>query len=92
MSLPKKSDKYGVIFHENFQPPHPSRDGSNRFAVDALLRSKGFRIYFRGRKGEPLWERGGALFRQTQAEDRVNQSELMDAEYMESLYWEGYPE
>ena len=45
----------------------PSRDRTDRHATDAYLRRHGFRIYSRPRRLEPVWERAGRLYKQSDA-------------------------
>lgn len=40
---------------------------------DVELRKRGFRIHARPKNGEPVWERGGVLFRQSEAIKRYEQ-------------------
>lgn len=42
-------------------------DESSRHAVDACLRAHGFKIHARPAKGEPTWERHGAVLSQRAA-------------------------
>jgi hypothetical protein len=70
---------------------HPSQDRTNRFEVDALLRQHGYKIFARfGR--DVWWELGGRIYLEEAALDTIDQYMLADAEYIEHLYWEGFPE
>lgn len=70
---------------------HPSRDRSDRFAVDQLLRELGWRIFRRRSAKPPLWRKGVEILSQNEVLSRIDRSLLSDAEYLESLYWEGVP-
>jgi hypothetical protein len=72
------------------QYDHPSQDRSNRFAIDVLIRSEGYRIHSRRDKEEPIWERNGKRYMQREVLEWLDQNKLLDAEYMESLYWEDW--
>lgn len=89
--LPKKSDKFGKINDNVDGEVHPSQDNTNRFAVDALIRSKGYRVVVRRGDNEAVWEKGGVRLLQREVEMRLDQQELWNAEHMEYLYWEGFP-
>lgn len=43
---------------------HPSKDTTLRCPIDAKLREKGYRIHERRKDNDPVWERGGKLFKQ----------------------------
>lgn len=79
---------------EVFPSEHPSRDRSNRFAIDALLRDMGYRIY-RRRDGKPtLWVKNSRVFSQDSILEEISRTDaekLWGAEHMEYLYWEGLP-
>lgn len=47
-----------------------TRDTTSRCATDAQLREAGFRIVARPKSGQPVWERNGVLFEQSEAERR----------------------
>jgi hypothetical protein len=70
---------------------HPSRDRSDRFAVDALIRRNGYSV-FRRREGKPtLWSKDGRVYSQGQVLDAIDQDAVWGAEYLEKLYWDGEP-
>jgi hypothetical protein len=77
-------------------PNHPSEDRSGRFAVDALLRSKGFHIAWRpkGKKNEPEWIRFVSgkwkVYKQSAALKFIDKNELADAIYSDDLLKEGF--
>lgn len=70
---------------------HPSKDRSDRFAVDQLIRDAGWRIFRRRGYKPPLWQKGHEILAQHQVLALLDRSLLADAEYLESLYWEGVP-
>ena len=69
---------------------HPSIDNTTRFPIDALLRSKGFEIHLRPRKGQPLWvrwEKGRRrIYKQSHALSTLDPNDVSDAQYLEDLY------
>jgi hypothetical protein len=64
------------------------RHEDSRFAVDALLRKRGYRIHSRSGQGDPMWEKAGKLYRQHEVEALLDANELADARYIEFLYHE----
>ncbi len=71
---------------------HPSVDHSGRFAIDALLRSKGFHIAHR-RSGRPaIWVLRGKYFSQDDALKQCDFHDVQDALYLEELYNINIPE
>ncbi len=70
--------------------PYPSMPGSDshRFALDQLLRKHKFTIFSRENNKEPLWEKRGYVLSQSDALDSLDDTEVADAEYQESQYWE----
>jgi hypothetical protein len=66
-----------------------SKDRTNRFAVDDLLRSLGFRIHTRSPR-KTLWELNGALYHEEEIKHMLDPLALWNAEYMEMLYWHGF--
>lgn len=68
---------------------HPSQDRTNRFEVDALLRTHGFTIY--SRKGDRVWwKKNDDVYLEIEALETLDQYKLADAQYIEYLYWEGF--
>jgi hypothetical protein len=67
----------------------PSRDRTNRFAVDHLIRSLGFRIHTRSPR-KTLWELRGTLYHDEEVRHMLDPLALWNAEYMEMLYWHGF--
>jgi len=70
---------------------HPSEDGTGRFAIDQLLRVNGFKIHERLKHYEPVWERFGKFYPQSQAVATLDEQDVADAKYKEELYHYGYP-
>lgn len=68
---------------------HPSVDCTNRFPIDALLRSRGFRIRYRKNKEEPIWERLGEDYRQRDALRFIPNGFIEQAKRLEKEYREG---
>jgi hypothetical protein len=59
-----------VVFQpaeEKMESDNPFADGTDRFAVDALLRRYGFRIVSRRGRLLPVWEKDGKRYSQMQA-------------------------
>lgn len=50
---------------QDFQ--HLSQSRSNRFLLDQLLREHRFSIVSRPKQGEPIWQRNGKLYKQSEA-------------------------
>lgn len=50
---------------------HAWQETRNSHPDDMALRERGFQIYSRPRKGEPVWKRGGKLYRQSEAVELV---------------------
>jgi hypothetical protein len=50
-------NKFGSVPEKIDPEEHPSRDASSRYATDQYLRRRGFRIFSRPSKGEPIWQR-----------------------------------
>lgn len=70
---------------------HPSRDRSDRFALDALIREAGFSIFRRKGDRPPLWVRSGCIYSQAEVLTVLDDGKVVDAELLETLYWEGVP-
>lgn len=67
---------------------HPSQDRSGRFSVDALIRSKGYKIVYRRSGEEPIWEDArGNRYLQKEIIDRMNFDELAKAQDAEISYY-----
>lgn len=77
---------------------HPSQDGTDRHALDRLLRLHGFKIYSRPSKGQSLWKDSrGKVLTKKQALHRLKKlglgGDIKDAErdyeiYLDSLGFE----
>lgn len=66
---------------------HPSQDKTSRFAVDALLRKYGFRIYSRRKNKQPLWIKDGYILTIKEALSTIDEDEVWGAEYEEYCYF-----
>lgn len=66
------------------QLEHPSRDTSNRCAVDALLREYGFVIHSRPKNKPPVWSYCGDIYSQEEALTYLDPDDIWHAEYIES--------
>jgi hypothetical protein len=66
----------------------PSRDRTNRFATDQLIRESGFAIHQRGRF--TLWRKGDHVYHQCEVLEMLDPESVWEAEYVEMLYWSGY--
>ena len=64
--------------------PHPSKDKTTRHPTDQLIRSKGFRIAERKGDQEPVWERNGKRYSQSEVLVIINRGEVSDA-YCDSV-------
>ena len=72
---------------------HPSKDKTNRFAVDYLLRENGYTIHSRKKNEEPQWQRDGIIQIQSVILAELLSLDVhavLDAEYAEDLYYSGY--
>lgn len=65
---------------------HPSSDRSGRFAVDHLIRSKGYRIAARRGEEEPVWFKDGQRFKQSEIVLTFSFDEILAAEGEEARY------
>ncbi len=65
---------------------HPSQDATGRFAVDQLIRSKGYKIFGRPLNEDPIWERGGKQYSQSKILFTIEFEELCEAEDQEIRY------
>lgn len=54
---------------------YDTRDCSDRHPTDAQLREHGFKIHSRPKRGEPVWERAGRLYTQSEAEKILTQKD-----------------
>ena len=59
-----------------------------RFPIDFFLRREGFRIWIRENGKEPIWERKGRLYRQSEVVRIVNWEELKAAMLEEEDYYD----
>lgn len=59
----------------------------DRNAVDELLRRAGFRIRHRPARGEPVWERDGELYPQSDAVRHLDVKQLNNAVERQDWYW-----
>lgn len=60
-----------IVKKEEFDDAHPWRSNSDRFPLDQVLRRLGFRLSAKARRVadcEPLWERNGQIFFQSEAQ------------------------
>lgn len=46
---------------------YDTKDRTERFSGDQKLRRAGFKIHGRPEKGEPLWEREGKVYKESEA-------------------------
>lgn len=58
----------------------PTKDYSDRFPLDQLLRKHGFQILSRPNKGETMWEKQGKKFTQKKALYTISREERKKAE------------
>jgi hypothetical protein len=65
-----------------------SKDRTNRFEMDRLIRSNGFSIHSRSRF--TLWHRGGHVYHQLEVLQMLDPDKVWEAEYIEMLYWSGF--
>ena len=62
-----------------------TRDRTNRFAVDSLIRKHGFEIFSRPKGIPALWIREGRIYPQTEVERMIDPNDLGDAEYFDAM-------
>lgn len=62
---------------------HAFADRTHRFARDTLLRSHGFKIHARPRKGPDIWVLGDVLFTFDEALRRIPKSQVANAIVLE---------
>ncbi len=70
-------------------PVNAFRDTTSRHAVNELIRSHGFRINSRPKKGQPLWEKNDKVLTEKQVLKLLKEQDVADALYAEELYREG---
>ncbi|MDE2095750.1 MAG: hypothetical protein KGL39_00715 [Patescibacteria group bacterium] len=68
---------------------HPFASNSSRFPIDDVLRKHGFRIISRRKGEQPLWERSGELYRQSEALNYLRSQDLESAKSLDRLLQEG---
>ncbi len=55
------------------EAPHPTKSHSSLFWTDCILRNHGFTIYQRKKETEPIWERRGERYSQSEAMSLVEE-------------------
>lgn len=67
---------------------HAYQDRTQRFALDIMLRRRGFRIHSRPAKGPPIWERNHLFFTQIDALKEIPQHLIVQGLEREDRYYE----
>lgn len=69
------------------QREHPSEDSTWRFEVDALIRSYGYRIHSRPKKGSVLWSINGEHYPQEKVLQLLDKEDVVEAQRRELTYY-----
>ncbi len=83
------SKKTKQLQQDEVKDQHPSQDNTYRFALDTLLRNRGFHIYSRPKKGPTLWIRGKKIMTHWTALQTVSEDLRAQAEQDELNYYKG---